>query len=205
MPSAGKILADCVRQYCYLRERKYCPFDDLNDFWYVVKVKENAPQLLWRGLSRAAVDVVATGDYQAAEKTFEASRRTLEVCPELDNAAGQRVGRTRRRRGRSRSCLPFGRATGAGRGADLSDDGAGQAEGLGGIENVGPGLQKWLRSAQRVVGQSIGRLYTCHFNAIAKSSAKAIDISSKQYYTVVGCAVPCDSPCAHRSHAGTGR
>ena len=138
MPSAGKILVDCVRQYCYLRERKYCPFDDLNDFWYVVKVKENAPQLLWRGLSRAAVDVVATGDYQAAEKTFEASRRTLEVCPELDNAAGQRVGRTRRRRGRSRSCLSFGRATGAGRGADLSDDGAGQAEGLGGIENVGP-------------------------------------------------------------------
>jgi len=37
------------------------------------------------------VDVVATGDYQAAEKTFEASRRTLEVCPELDNAPGQRV------------------------------------------------------------------------------------------------------------------
>jgi len=71
------------RQYCYCRERKYCPFDDVNDFGYVVKVKENAPELLRRGLSQAPVDVVATGDYQAAEKKFEVSRRMLEVCLEL--------------------------------------------------------------------------------------------------------------------------
>ena len=68
---------------CYCRERKYCPFDDVNDFGYVVKVKENAPELLRRGLSQAPVDVVATGDYQAAEKKFEVSRRMLEVCLEL--------------------------------------------------------------------------------------------------------------------------
>ena len=49
----------------------------------MVKVKENAPELLHRGLSRAPVDVVATGDYQAAEKKFEVSRRMLEVCLEL--------------------------------------------------------------------------------------------------------------------------
>ena len=42
-------------------------------------------------MRRAAVDMVATGDYQAAEKKFEESWRMLEVCPELDNAAGQRV------------------------------------------------------------------------------------------------------------------
>ena len=58
MPSDRRILVDCVQQYCYCRERKYCPFDDLNDFGYVVKVKENAPELLRRGLSRAPVDVV---------------------------------------------------------------------------------------------------------------------------------------------------
>ena len=55
----------------------------MNDFGYVVKVKENAPELLRRGLSQAPVDVVATGDYQAAEKKFEMSRRMLEVCLEL--------------------------------------------------------------------------------------------------------------------------
>ena len=83
MSSGNKILVDCVRHYCYCRERKYCPFDDLNDFGYVVKVKENAPELLRRGLARCPVDVIATGDYQAAEKKFEVSRRMLEVCLEL--------------------------------------------------------------------------------------------------------------------------
>ncbi|MBN1656873.1 MAG: hypothetical protein JXA93_00655, partial [Anaerolineae bacterium] len=73
----------CVRQYCYCRERKYCPFEDLNDFGYVVQVKENAPELLRKALSRVPVDMVATGDYQAAEKKFEVSRRILEVCLEL--------------------------------------------------------------------------------------------------------------------------
>jgi DNA repair photolyase len=77
------MLVDCVRQYCYLRERKYCPFDDLNDFGYVIKVKENAPELLRKALTRLPVDIVITGDYQPAEKKFEVSRRVLEVCLEL--------------------------------------------------------------------------------------------------------------------------
>jgi DNA repair photolyase len=46
-------------------------------------VKENAPELLRRALSRLPVDLVMTGDYQAAEKKFEVSRRMLEVCLEL--------------------------------------------------------------------------------------------------------------------------
>jgi len=69
--------------FCYCREQKYCPFEDLNDFGYVVKIKENAPDLLHRALSRAPVGVVGTGDYQPAERKFGLSRRMLEVCLEL--------------------------------------------------------------------------------------------------------------------------
>jgi len=56
----------------------------------VIKVKENAPELLRKALPRLPVDVIAigpasfrTGDYQATEKKFEVSRRILEVCLEL--------------------------------------------------------------------------------------------------------------------------
>ena len=69
--------------FCYCRERRYCPFEDLNDFGYVIQVKENAPDLLRQALSRAPVDVVGTGDYQSAERKFGLSRRMLEVCLEL--------------------------------------------------------------------------------------------------------------------------
>ena len=55
----------------------------MNDFGYVIKVKENAPKPLRKALSRLPVDVIATGDYQAAEKKFEVSRRILQVCLEL--------------------------------------------------------------------------------------------------------------------------
>lgn len=69
--------------FCYCREQKFSPYDDLADFEYVIKVKQNAPQLLRRALQRAAVDVVFTGDYQAAERKFKVSRQMLEVCLEL--------------------------------------------------------------------------------------------------------------------------
>jgi len=61
--------------FCYCREKHYCPFDDPNDFGYVVKVKQNAPDLLCKALGRLPVDMITTGDYQAAEKKFEVSRR----------------------------------------------------------------------------------------------------------------------------------
>jgi DNA repair photolyase len=83
VPSDKRVLVGCVRQYCYFRERRYCPFEDLNDFGYFIKVKENAPELLRKALSRLPVAVVATGDYQPAEKKFEVSRRMLEVCLDL--------------------------------------------------------------------------------------------------------------------------
>jgi len=70
-------------EFCYCREQKYSPYDDPNDFAYVIKVKENAAELLRRALSRAVVDLVFTGDYQPAERKFEISRRMLEVCRDL--------------------------------------------------------------------------------------------------------------------------
>jgi len=76
-------LVDCVRNCCHCREKKYCPFDDLKDLGFLIKVKENAPELLRRALSRPTGDVVETGDYQPAEKRFGVSRRMLEVRLEL--------------------------------------------------------------------------------------------------------------------------
>jgi DNA repair photolyase len=69
--------------FCYCRERKYCPCDDPADFNHVIRVKENASALLHRALQRAPLDLIATGDYQPAERKFELSRRMLEVCLEL--------------------------------------------------------------------------------------------------------------------------
>ncbi len=70
-------------EFCYCRERKYAPHDDPLDFAYVIKVKENAPLLLRRALSRAPMDVVGLGDYQPAERKFGLTRQMLEVCVEL--------------------------------------------------------------------------------------------------------------------------
>jgi len=70
-------------EFCYCRERKYSPYADIDDFAYVIKVKENAPELLRKALSRSPVDVVFTGDYQAVERKFGLSRQMLEVCYDL--------------------------------------------------------------------------------------------------------------------------
>jgi len=69
--------------FCYLRELRYCPHDGPNDFSYIIKVKESAPDLLRRALARAPIDIVFTGDYQAAERKFLVSRQMLEVCLDL--------------------------------------------------------------------------------------------------------------------------
>ena len=70
-------------EFCYCRERKYYPYDDVSDFAYVVKVKQNAPALLRRALSRVPVDMIFTGDYQPAERKFMLSRQMLQVCCDL--------------------------------------------------------------------------------------------------------------------------
>jgi len=69
--------------FCYCRERKYAPYENPEDFAHIIKVKENAPELLRRALSKAPVDVVFTGDYQPAERKFLLSLRMLEVCRDL--------------------------------------------------------------------------------------------------------------------------
>ncbi len=70
-------------EFCYCRERKFAPYEALDDFAYVIKVKENAPDLLRRALSHTPVEAVFTGDYQPAERKFRKSRQMLEVCLEL--------------------------------------------------------------------------------------------------------------------------
>ncbi len=70
-------------EFCYCREQKYSPYDDPNDFAYIIKVKENAGSLLRRALSRNPVDLVFTGDYQPAERKFGISRQMLEACRDL--------------------------------------------------------------------------------------------------------------------------
>ena len=70
-------------EFCYCREQKFSPYDDPKDFAYVIKVKENAPNLLRRALKNAPLDPIFTGDYQPAERRFGMSRRMLEVCHEM--------------------------------------------------------------------------------------------------------------------------
>ncbi len=69
--------------FCYCREQKYSPFDSPDDFAYVIKAKQNSPELLRRALSRCTRDVVFTGDYQPAERLFHLSRQMLQVCCDL--------------------------------------------------------------------------------------------------------------------------
>ena len=69
-------------EFCYCREQKFSPYDNPDDFAYTIKVKENAPQLLRKALTRAKTDIIFTGDYQPAEKKFQLSRKMLDVCLE---------------------------------------------------------------------------------------------------------------------------
>jgi DNA repair photolyase len=46
---------DCQHgcEFFYCREQKYSPYDNPQDFAYIIKIKENAPELLRRALKRA--------------------------------------------------------------------------------------------------------------------------------------------------------
>ena len=79
--------------FCYSRERKYIPHkpqdpdatydEEVDEFSHLIKIKENAPQLLRKALERVPMDAVFTGDYQPAEKKFKLSRQMLAVCLDL--------------------------------------------------------------------------------------------------------------------------
>ncbi len=71
-------------EYCYNRESKYCPFDKPEDYSKIVKIKENAPELLKKELSRVPKDVVIVGDYQPIEEKAKLSRKMLQVCLDLE-------------------------------------------------------------------------------------------------------------------------
>lgn len=79
--------------FCYCREHKYIPYKregeqtvydaEADEFSHVIKIKQNAPQLLRRALRHVPVDMIFTGDYQAIESKYTLSRQILEVCQEL--------------------------------------------------------------------------------------------------------------------------
>ena len=79
--------------FCYCRERKYIPHKPVevdavydpqaDEFSHLIKVKENAPQLLRKALAHLPIDILFTGDYQPAERIFKISRQILELCLEL--------------------------------------------------------------------------------------------------------------------------
>jgi hypothetical protein len=70
----------CLFFHC--RERKYCPFDDVNDFGYVIQVKENAPDLLRRALSRAPVDLLGTGEPNHRVWAYRKAAWAIEDTPQ---------------------------------------------------------------------------------------------------------------------------
>ena len=71
-------------EYCYSREAKYSRYSDPDDFSKVIKVKENAAELLRKELSRVHKDIVIVSDYQPVEKKTELSRKMLQVCLDLE-------------------------------------------------------------------------------------------------------------------------
>ncbi|MCK4884914.1 hypothetical protein KAS24_02475, partial [Candidatus Bathyarchaeota archaeon] len=71
-------------EYCYTREKKYYPFDNPRDYSEIVKIKENAAELLRKELSRVPKDIVIVGDCQPIEEETMLSRKMLQVCLDLE-------------------------------------------------------------------------------------------------------------------------
>ncbi len=69
--------------FCYARETKYAPCDNLDEYSTHIQVKENAADLLRRALIHKPVDIICLGDYQPAEHEFGITRRMLEVCRDM--------------------------------------------------------------------------------------------------------------------------
>ncbi|PVX24595.1 MAG: radical SAM protein [Candidatus Bathyarchaeum sp.] len=71
-------------EYCYSRETKYSRGSNPADFSKIIKIKENAPELLRKELGKVPRDTVIVGDYQPIEKKTELSRKMLQVILDLD-------------------------------------------------------------------------------------------------------------------------
>jgi len=71
-------------EYCYARADKYLHTDTPDDFSRIIKVKKNAAVLLRKELGKVEKEVIATADYQPAERKFGLSQKMLEVVGELE-------------------------------------------------------------------------------------------------------------------------
>jgi len=71
-------------EYCYNREKKYCPYENPEDYARIVRTKENAAEKLRQELSKVPKDIVAVGDYQPVEAKTKLSRKMLQVCLDLE-------------------------------------------------------------------------------------------------------------------------
>lgn len=70
-------------EYCYGRDKRYCPYDKIEDFDKLIKVKKNAAELLKNELKDKPRELISVGEWQPAEANFKLSRKMLEVCLEL--------------------------------------------------------------------------------------------------------------------------
>ena len=66
---------------CYCRERKYSPYEDPLDFAYVIMVKENAPELLRRALSRLPAVVAFSAITTPNSEHYERVRKMEHLSP----------------------------------------------------------------------------------------------------------------------------
>ncbi len=71
-------------EYCYSRESKYSRYSNPDDFSKIIKIKENASELLRKELAKVPKDIVIVGDYQPVEKETRLSRQMLQVCLDME-------------------------------------------------------------------------------------------------------------------------
>jgi DNA repair photolyase len=71
-------------EYCYSREKKYSRNSNPDDFSKIIKIKQNAPDLLRKELAKVPKDIVIVGDYQPVEEKTQISRKMLQVCLDLE-------------------------------------------------------------------------------------------------------------------------
>jgi len=60
-------------EYCYSRENKYSRYSNSDNFLKIIKIKDKAPELLRKELTKVAKDIIV-GDYQPVEKETKLSR-----------------------------------------------------------------------------------------------------------------------------------
>ncbi|NMC61240.1 MAG: hypothetical protein GYA51_17940 [Candidatus Methanofastidiosa archaeon] len=78
--------------YCYCRDEKYDPHKyeidpdilELEDpFSEYIKIKENAPELFRKAISKKPIDLIYLDNYQPVEKEYQYSRQILRICLDI--------------------------------------------------------------------------------------------------------------------------